>query len=144
MTDRPASASEVLSRDAAVGDLGTLPVDKLEPCPGQGPTKMERVDWLVANWIPDAMGPLRVYRRDGRWYIRNGRHRWLAAQRLGLTELRCVMTPGPARPWRDLEHLRFWVDGKDPHPDSGYGLLAAMEGLAPKYKDYPRILEGDG
>ena len=113
---------------------------ELEPCPTQGPTRYERVDWLVENWIPEAMRPLKVYRRDGKWFIRNGRHRWLAARRLGLEWISVEADTGPARPWWDST-LRFWVDGEDPHPQSGYGARGAMDNLAPKYGTYPRRVE---
>lgn len=119
------------------GESGALPVDRMLPCPTQGPTRMERVDWLAAHWHEGSLRPLRVYRRDGRWFIRNGRHRWLAAKRLGIAELPVDVVEGPARPWWGST-LRWWTHDDDPHPRSGYGSLGAMNGLAPKYEVYRR------
>jgi len=86
------------------------------------------VDWLIYHWDVERLHPLRVYRRDGKWYVRNGRHRWLAAQHLGIEELPVQVCAEPSRPWR-YATLRFWDDGKDPHERSGYGSDNAMDGL---------------
>lgn len=51
-----------------------------------------RVRYLAKNWDPDKIGTLTVSRReDGRSYIVDGQHRWLAAIEVGLHEykVRC-------------------------------------------------------
>jgi len=85
-----------------------LLVAEMLPCPAQPPHRPAQVDDLVRWWNPEHLAPLRVYRRDGMWWIRNGQHRWLAAIRLGILDLPCDVVDGPARAWWNTT-LHVWA-----------------------------------
>lgn len=107
------------ARQLLPGDRVDMLVRRLRPCPTQPRYKPNRVAWLVANWNPEEMTPLRVYERDGRWWIRNGQHRWLAARELGVRELPVEVYDGPSRPWHQVaitpRGLDWWQGGACPY-----------------------------
>ena len=100
------------------GETVMLPVARLLPCPVQPPVRWAQVEALVENWNLRHLHPVKVYRRDGQWWIRNGQHRWLAAQRVGVTELACAVVADPAKPWHEARPLHWWrvVDGEPVDP----------------------------
>lgn len=83
-----------------------LRTDELLPCPTQPPVRSWRVAELAEAWDEAELTPLRVYQKDGQWYIRNGQHRWLAALKRGITVLPCELAEG--KDWA-LYDLHFWV-----------------------------------
>ncbi len=94
------------------GAVVRLEVADLEPCPTQPLASLYREtydEYLAADEALLRRNPLRVYLRDNRWYIRDGRHRWMAMKARGLEEVDCLVVYGPSRRWNDTP-LRWWYD----------------------------------